>query len=85
MFNNPELDAVKARYFKEDQRPSISTVISLRDMEKKDAEEEVRIEYERRKKRLEDEEKLRKYNEEQSRLKAIQQAKEALPYQDSWA
>ena len=85
MFNNPELDAVKARHFSEDARPSISTVMYLRDQEIKDAQERVREEQERARKARENEEKQRKYNEEQAHLKSVQQAKEALPYSDELA
>jgi hypothetical protein len=85
MFNNPELDAVKARYFEESARPSISTVMYLRDQEIKDAQERAREEDEKAKKKRDDDEKRMKYDEEQARLKSTQQLKEALPYSDALA
>jgi hypothetical protein len=85
MFNDPELDAVKARYFEENARPSISTVMYLRDQEIKDAQERAKEEYEKAKKKRDDDEKRMKYDEEQARLKSTQQLKEALPYSDSLA
>ena len=85
MFNNAELDAVKARYFDEDARPSISTVMYLRDQEVKDAQQRLKDEQERARKKLDEDERRRAQNEEQERLKAIQQGKEALPYSDAHA
>jgi hypothetical protein len=85
MYNSAELDTIKDKYFDEGARPSISTLIYLRDVEKKEALERIRNEAEKVRKEFADKEKLLKLFHEQERLKQVQEQKEALPYSDALA
>jgi hypothetical protein len=85
MFNNPELDAMKERYFDENARPSISTVMYLRDQEIKEAHERKREEQEKIRKGFEEQERRLNEYKEQERRKAIQESREALQYTDAIA
>jgi hypothetical protein len=78
MFNNPELDAIVEKYYGKDARPSISSVMYLRDQEKKEALQQVKDEGERVKREFDEKERV-------EHLKTIKERKEAQPYSEPLA
>ena len=84
-FNDPELDAIKDKYYTQEAQPSISTVMYLRDMEKKEAQERAIEESEKVKKEFADKEMLLREFKQQERLNEIAAHKDAMPYSDGRA